>query len=370
MLRTSHPFTLCILLPAMKSTLKTLILPLLVVLAITPAARGQQNVTFLHGIGGSPGQWSKAEQEMKRTFKFNSRREGYNSSIAIPTIAQQERNNILPSSVVVGHSMGGLVAREMVRQYGTSRVKALITAGTPHQGAQVVNEMRDGTLEYAVNLWSSDLAEGWYFMGGLLGNGLGSIIRAAGVYGAEQVGNLYNNPGGDDLKVGSSFIRSINSSPQRTLPSAHYTIYGAEDAYELPRLAGSFVNSGYMEGRAFEAYASVATLYGAMAGLTGWLGSYYQNLYRETGYYEYSAIAYFYRRAASGFARGFYSLVVWMPQEWWWIIGTTGTSKVNDGIVPLASAAPNFVNSTRHLRAPSTLTTWSCSAHPEAMNAP
>ena len=106
-----------------------------------------------------------------------------------------------------------------------------------------------------------------------------------------------------------------------------------------------------MEGRAFEAYASVATLYGAMAGLTGWLGSYYQNLYRETGYYEYSAIAYFYRRAASGFARGFYSLVVWMPQEWWWIIGTTSASRVNDGIVPLASAAPSFVNSNRHIEA-------------------
>ena len=41
-----------------------------------------------------------------------------------------------------------------------------------------------------------------------------------------------------------------------------------------------------------------------------------------------------------------------MPQEWWWIIGTTGTSKVSDGIVPLASAAPDFVTSTRYIRAP------------------
>ena len=57
-----------------------------------------------------------------------------------------------------------------------------------------------------------------------------------------------------------------------------------------------------------------------------------------------------------------------MPQEWWWIIGTTGASKVNDGVVPLASAAPSFVDSRRHYRAPHA-NHMELLAHPEAMRA-
>jgi triacylglycerol esterase/lipase EstA (alpha/beta hydrolase family) len=40
-----------------------------------------------------------------------------------------------PGVAIVGHSMGGLVARDYLRRYGASRVRLLMTLGTPHHGS-------------------------------------------------------------------------------------------------------------------------------------------------------------------------------------------------------------------------------------------
>ena len=39
--------------------------------------------------------------------------------------------------ILIGHSMGGLVARACLRRYGTARVKRLLTLGTPHAGSEL-----------------------------------------------------------------------------------------------------------------------------------------------------------------------------------------------------------------------------------------
>lgn len=39
--------------------------------------------------------------------------------------------------ILVGHSMGGLVARAYLQRFGESRVAALLTLGTPHQGSRL-----------------------------------------------------------------------------------------------------------------------------------------------------------------------------------------------------------------------------------------
>ena len=41
--------------------------------------------------------------------------------------------------ILVGHSMGGLVARAYLRRFGESRVAQLVTLGTPHQGSQIAH---------------------------------------------------------------------------------------------------------------------------------------------------------------------------------------------------------------------------------------
>ncbi|MBK7425081.1 MAG: alpha/beta fold hydrolase [Propionivibrio sp.] len=39
--------------------------------------------------------------------------------------------------ILIGHSMGGLVARAYLRRYGSARVKRLLTLGTPHAGSEL-----------------------------------------------------------------------------------------------------------------------------------------------------------------------------------------------------------------------------------------
>jgi triacylglycerol esterase/lipase EstA (alpha/beta hydrolase family) len=63
--------------------------------------------------------------------------------------------------VLIGHSMGGLVARAYLRQYGGARVRRLITIGTPHHGSMhawlmtgiCLSQMRPGSE------WLAGLAE-------------------------------------------------------------------------------------------------------------------------------------------------------------------------------------------------------------------
>ena len=86
----------------------------------------------------------------------------YSCKQGIPSAATKTWNNSDPSTsaspyfningkrdmILVGHSLGGLVAREMQYQYanqkdvyGNPKVKGIITMGTPNEGAQIENEL-------------------------------------------------------------------------------------------------------------------------------------------------------------------------------------------------------------------------------------
>jgi triacylglycerol esterase/lipase EstA (alpha/beta hydrolase family) len=63
--------------------------------------------------------------------------------------------------VIVGHSMGGLVARAYLRRYGATKVRRLITVGTPHQGS-VLAYMFPGVALSQLrprNAWLSELGD-------------------------------------------------------------------------------------------------------------------------------------------------------------------------------------------------------------------
>ena len=69
--------------------------------------------------------------------------------------------------ILIGHSLGGLVAREIENrygnlrdQYGRPRVKGIITIGTPHQGAYVENAIALGKQHEFVSSLSNRIAIG------------------------------------------------------------------------------------------------------------------------------------------------------------------------------------------------------------------
>jgi CheY-like chemotaxis protein/triacylglycerol esterase/lipase EstA (alpha/beta hydrolase family) len=71
--------------------------------------------------------------------------------------------------VIVGHSMGGLVARAWLRQHGAARLARLITLGTPHLGTclasfgvgrNAAQMRRDGAADGLESAWLRELAAG------------------------------------------------------------------------------------------------------------------------------------------------------------------------------------------------------------------
>lgn len=110
------------------------------------AADGYRPVLFVHGLGGHPGNFSL----MKLFFRACGRRRIYTLSFrdeeSLEAVAQRlvslleevARQNNLPQEErfdIVAHSMGGIVARLALElPHFATRVKTLITLGTPHSG--------------------------------------------------------------------------------------------------------------------------------------------------------------------------------------------------------------------------------------------
>jgi pimeloyl-ACP methyl ester carboxylesterase len=103
------------------------------------------NYIWFHGLNDNSDCWSLYDTSLTPT---NSRRINYQSNTSIQNISQgiwSSYNGSFPqNSILIGHSMGGLVARELEFRYPNS-VKGIITIGTPNQGAQVVSELFNGS---------------------------------------------------------------------------------------------------------------------------------------------------------------------------------------------------------------------------------
>lgn len=123
-------------------------------------------IYFIHGLGGSPDAWLRADDATKDgAFEFPSRythterptyTEAGNLGSAGNDLATNLTNhsfNLNPANgfepthkqYIIAHSQGGLVSRDMIRSMQTqantqdSLVGGLVTFGTPHLGAEILN---------------------------------------------------------------------------------------------------------------------------------------------------------------------------------------------------------------------------------------
>jgi len=110
-----------------------------------PPAKASLPVLLLHGIGCNAAVWTS----MRRYLEQEGLGPVYALSYGPPfasietfapqvaaKIAQIERDTGAAQVVIVGHSMGGLVARTYIRRYGGAHVRRLVTLGTPHAGSR------------------------------------------------------------------------------------------------------------------------------------------------------------------------------------------------------------------------------------------
>ncbi len=163
--------------------------------------------------------------------------------------------------VIIGHSMGGLVARYL--QLITPSIKGLVTVGTGHMGATLLQSAFDGRITEIFNktvLMSNNAIEN-STQKNLVASFPLSVLAAPLVYpvlsyknqvlteGLQFINNqvstaIYSIPNLSpcvrDLQPKSEFLNFINSKPIKV---PFVNIYGAEDYYQFLRAMGSLYKS-------------------------------------------------------------------------------------------------------------------------------
>ncbi len=116
---------------------------LLCLLGIAASARAQDRDTvFLHGLNSDAGQWEATATRLATQLAVRPVRPGLDWRLLYETqAANLERAwgaTLTPDLVAVGHSNGGVVARQWTRN---RQVGGLVTLGSPNQGAPIVNHL-------------------------------------------------------------------------------------------------------------------------------------------------------------------------------------------------------------------------------------
>ncbi len=109
------------------------------------------NYIWLHGLNDDTSCWSIYQQALTpyiySSTAYNNYRFGYSSDRSIEKIASDmwtaKTGYFGSGTILIGHSMGGLIARELEYNHSGS-IKGIITIGTPHQGAPVLRELSNG----------------------------------------------------------------------------------------------------------------------------------------------------------------------------------------------------------------------------------
>lgn len=125
-----------------------------------------KNVFFVHGLGGQSSSWAVAADHVADTYKAMTPEVNYLQNITIPQAAnfldnyfgaknyfleKDKKGSIGEQSIFIGHSMGGVVGRQMdydrVIHNSNKRFSAFATFGSPHHGAQIIESLQNGNVE-------------------------------------------------------------------------------------------------------------------------------------------------------------------------------------------------------------------------------
>lgn len=331
---------------------------LLVLLVSTAHAQDAENVTFIHGLGGNSLSLQEADNTLSDDFIINTQRLGYSSQNDIASIASGERSNVLSNSVVVGHSMGGVVAREMVRTDGSqSDIDALITSGSPHEGALIANQLSGGYAQNMAENWVLAVSEGIRReVGFAFGTGVQAVFdylvdRGALGYLDFEIQNYQSQVSAyTDLEIGSDFMNTLNANPDATLPQAHYAIHGVDERKRHLSLAASAIDQSYQN------VDLLASGLGFRFLTIGWIrqstANRYFMEYNQTGDLWYLDLAFYYQWLAEGHFISAWSLLVWQEIDWELLTQGSEAGGPSDALLPKSTTTPSFISETREIQAP------------------
>lgn len=226
--------------------------------ALTPGIGIQSNYTCGYSDGTS-----YSISQIASNVWYNANSYEYNGT-SWQSYKAGDSNYILGNKhdmILIGHSLGGLAAREIQYQYGglkdefgKPRIKGIITIGTPHQGAYVENAIALGKQhefisslcnKFAIGLAGSTTAlvgPFWPAQAGVVILADGAIFVVTNVllvpYIEEQMANG-SQQCEKDMQEGSTYMNTI-SSRKVNVPILCFA--AEEDRWQLARLTHCAIN--------------------------------------------------------------------------------------------------------------------------------
>jgi pimeloyl-ACP methyl ester carboxylesterase len=309
---------------------------LVIVIALSTvghAAAQDRPVIFVHGFGSSGETWSGAASRLQTSLAIQPATPSLNARALYESQAddlQWQSGGLGSDAVAVGHSNGGLVARQWNRQHPLAGV---ITVGTPHGGAPLVRNLSayagfNWELVWSVNDLFRSFGQAccnWQWILSMYSNvwQLAADMAASSVpeiASAVAVNTAF--PVTPEMAPGSSFLASINSSGNLTreaavIPVRVGIVSTAYNFYWGGALRAAFPDEGDLV-----AYWRDAARFG--------METYAAYIYANAPYEDWWAFD-----IASGLSTAAWYLTV--MDEWWCqsvsLVGL-GACWVNDTIVP------------------------------------
>src|SRR5262245_10606606 len=116
------------------------------------AAAQDRPVVFMHGFGAEASDWNATADRLRNLATIEPHipelpwRSTYEEQ-ARDLQARPELFTLPGSTVAVGHSNGGIVAREWSKRH---RFDGIVTIGTPHRGAPIIQHLFDWSTFSAI----------------------------------------------------------------------------------------------------------------------------------------------------------------------------------------------------------------------------
>ncbi|MCQ2140883.1 MAG: alpha/beta hydrolase [Bacteroidales bacterium] len=237
-------------------------LPVIFMCALTVCVNAQNptHVYWLHGLNDNWMFWDKYQKTITPLYWDNQQ---YDSNDSAYITASAISNRMASPAILVGHSAGGVIAREVAEvDQGANTIKGIITFGTPNSGAGIVRSVLNHDYYNVIDRAGEKVASA---INGTLSTisilpfpAIVSIVlylqNSLAVGGLEMLG-LEMCKDIADSYVNENYLscqlfrdlspdsNTINSLPQinQTIPIINY--YGEEDTWPLIRLLGSLSHS-------------------------------------------------------------------------------------------------------------------------------
>jgi pimeloyl-ACP methyl ester carboxylesterase len=260
--------------------LRTTVVLMLSATVLKPAtlSAGDRPVLFLHGLGAASADWAPTADRLRQRLPIDPRLPSLDWRRTFREQANGLQSNASVSglgadTVVVGHSNGGIVAREWSKQ---RQVNAIVTLGTPHQGVPLLSHFNNwlafndstalliGNVARAFSRWSNS---SWLYphaanvLGWVADFSYWSIVNLA-----FAIGLGVTTPVTTEMYPGSPYLTALNSGGNLQ-----------REASAVPGRVGvvTIAHNYYWAGpvRAFAPEwgdANAAALYGSAAALMFW----------------------------------------------------------------------------------------------------